>query len=142
MMIGEGAVRIAEERDQVDINAREKRQHGGAADAVSGIRHDLQTTLYFDAGKRLFNVRVDGVDHLDFAGLLRLDPVAGFRAAADVLNFVGKERYPRDHHLEAVPFRGVVRPRHRNAGAVSKVLRRVIKDGGRNCAGIEHLDSG
>ena len=141
MMIGEGAVRIAIERDQININAREERQHGGAADAVSGIRHDLQAALNPDPGERFFNVRVDRIDDFNFAGLFRRDPVACLSAASNVLDLFGKERNPRNHHLEAVPFRRVMGPRHRNAGTVSKMLRCVIKNGRRHRAGIEHLDA-
>lgn len=94
MMIGEGAVRIAIERNQVYINAREERQHGGAADAVSGIRHNLQAALNPDPGERFFNVRIDRVNDFNFAWLFSRNPVASLSAASKILDFSAKSVTP------------------------------------------------
>ena len=142
MVVREVSVNIAVKWNDFNVKLRENAKHRRADDAVAGIDCDLELTKKSHTFERLLDIRSNGIDKLDAAGLFCDAPALPFDPFTNALNLIDKERDVRYHHLQAVVLRGIVRARHCDAYTAIEVLRCVIANGSRYGADVQNILAG
>ena len=109
MVVGEGAVRLAEERRDLRTQRLERGDGDDAADAVAAVGHDLHRPRQLVTGDDGLTV---ASEHRVVGALASLPAPPALRDddLPESEDVVSVERVPREHHLEPVELRRVVGP--------------------------------
>src|SRR5690606_28819952 len=139
MVVGEGAVDLAEQGFDRGADGFEHARPDLAGDAVAGIDHHLQRAVDLDVGGNALDVVIGDVALGDATGRrCRVQAVLG-DARVQVGDRVAGQRLAADHDLEAVVVGRVVAAGHRHAAAGTQVIGAEIHHRRRHHADVDDV---
>ena len=142
MVVGEGAVDLAEQRGDFGANRLQHARADHAGNAVAGIHHHLQPLPDLDVAGNAFDVVVADVAVAQRARGLGLVQAVFGDACIQVGDRGTGQGLATDHDLEAVVVRRIVAAGDRYAATGAQVIAAEIHHGRGHHADVDHVAAG